>query len=106
MKKTFACAAAALAAIAAPAIAHEVPSVSVDVNDLNLTQSADQEKLERRIDNAARRACRLGGFDAETRRAERECRLAIIENADEQVELAIAKARTEHFATIDIDVQG
>ena len=106
MKKTFAFAAAALAAIAAPAMAHEVPSVSVDVTDLDLTQSADQEKLERRIENAARRACRLGGFDAETRRAERECRLAIIENAEEQVDFAIATARTEHFATIEIDVQG
>ena len=106
MNKTFAIAAAALAALATPAIAHDSLSVSVDVTDLDLTQDADREKLERRIDNAARRACRLGGFDAETRRAERECRLAIIENADEQVDLAIAKARSEHFATIRLDIQG
>ena len=106
MKETFTFTVAALAAIALPAMAHEPPSVSVDVTDLDLTRSADQEKLERRIDHAVSRVCRLGGFDAETRRAERECRLATIENADKQVDLAIAKARTEQLATIDIDVQG
>ncbi|MBX7457309.1 UrcA family protein [Qipengyuania sp. 1NDH17] len=103
MKKTFAFAAAALAVIATPAAAKDAPSVSVATADLDLTQSVDQEKLERRIENAARRACRLGGFDAETRRAERECRLAMAKNAAKKVELAIAAARSGRFALIKFD---
>lgn len=106
MKKTFALAAAALAVIATPAIAGEAPEISVPTADLDLTQDADQAKLERRIDNAARRACRLGGFDTATRKAERECRLAFMENAASEMEVAIADARAARFATIAIDVQG
>lgn len=106
MTKTFVIAAAALAALATPAAAANVPQAKVDVSDLDLSQPADQKKLDRRIDNAARRACRMTGFDAETRRIERECRLAMIENAAPQIQLAIAKARTDRFATIDLDAQG
>lgn len=106
MKKIYAIAAAVLVVATTPAASKDQLTVSVDVSDLDLTQNADQDKLERRIDNAARRICRTGAFDTGARRAENECRLAIIENAAAQVKLAIAKARDERFATISLDIQG
>ena len=106
MTKTFAIAAAALAALATPAAARDVPNADIDVSDLDLSQKADQEKLQRRIDTTARRICRMGGFDYAVRKAEQDCRLAVKQSAAREVELAIAKARTERLATIDTDVQG
>lgn len=106
MKKTTVLAAAAFAAIATPLAAEDLPSASVRIADLDLSQEADRGKLDRRIDNAARRMCRVEARDAEARKAERACRLAVEADAAPKVELAIAKARSERFAAIDLDVQG
>lgn len=106
MKKTFVFAAAALAAIATPAAAKDAPDTSVAIGDLDLTKQADQKKLEDRIDNAVRRMCRVEAHDIEARKLERSCRLAAEANAAPQIEMAIAGAREERFAAIELDVQG
>ncbi|NNC52501.1 MAG: UrcA family protein [Erythrobacter sp.] len=106
MKKTFVFAAAALAAIATPAAAKDAPDATVAIGDLDLTTQADQKKLEDRIDNAVRRMCRVDAFDLQARKLERSCRLAAQANAAPQIELAIASAREERFAAVELDVQG
>ncbi|MBY6128663.1 UrcA family protein [Qipengyuania aquimaris] len=106
MKKTFVLATAAFAAIATPAMAKDAPDTSVAIGDLDLTKQADQDKLDNRIDNAVRRMCRVEGFDLQARKLERSCRLAAEANAAPQIEVAIAGAREERFAAIELDVQG
>ena len=106
MKKTLVIAAAAFAAIATPAAATDTPNATVPTNDLDLTNPADQKKLDDRIDNAVRRMCRADGFDAQARRLERECRLAATQDAAPKIEFAIAEAREGRFAAIELGNRG
>ncbi|MEL7728466.1 UrcA family protein [Citromicrobium bathyomarinum] len=85
--------AAALAALSAPvlttpAIASE-RSVTVSVEDLDLTGSADRAKLESRIATAARIACDSGARDAASLKMERECRAAAIADATARAKVAM-----------------
>jgi UrcA family protein len=89
-------AAAALAGaatvFAAPAAAED--SVGIKYSDLDLSTRAGQQKLERRIDGAAREACgmdqiRTGRFTPST--AQRECYQKTKASVGEQVAQMIAR---------------
>ncbi|RPF70314.1 UrcA family protein [Aurantiacibacter spongiae] len=98
--------AAASIVLAGPALAGPATdAVTIDVrtSDLDLTDSADQARLDRRIDTAIDQACRTGGRDLSSRRAESACRAALKDAATPGVELAITRANTRHFATLDLD---
>ena len=105
MKKTLVFAAAACAALTHPsaASADEVPTATIDISDLDLTQSADREKLGRRIQQTARKICHVDDRDLASRRAETECRAAVLSDAVAKVELAVAAAREERLAALAID---
>ena len=105
MKKTLLIA-AAFAAVPSIAVAQDAPSATVAVADLDLTTSAGQAKLDKRIDQAIRRMCRVDGFDAFMLRQQADCRLAAKANAAPKVAFAIEAARTQRFAAIELDVQG
>ncbi|MBX7540741.1 UrcA family protein [Qipengyuania sphaerica] len=102
MKNTIVFAAAALAAIATPAIAADTPTATVDTSGLDLTKRADQLRLEERVDTAARLICRSGNRDAMSRKLERECRASGEADAAPKIALAIAAARKERFATVHL----
>lgn len=81
------------AAVAAtPAAA--APTVGVKYSDLDLSTKAGQDKLERRIDSAAKAACgmdeiRTGRFTPST--AQRQCYQQAKTSVGEQVAQAIAR---------------
>ena len=81
----------AAAVVAATVLAEE--SVGVKYSDLDLSTSAGQSKLERRIDSAARSAC---GMEVRTGRltpstAQRQCLEQTKANVHEQVAEMIAR---------------
>lgn len=94
--------AAALAALATPAVAAD-RSIIVTSSDLDLTQSADRAKLDSRIETATRMICETGARDAAALKAERECQADAIANATAQKNLAVAKARDVRLAAITVD---
>jgi UrcA family protein len=82
----------AAAVFATPAAAQG--AVSVKYDDLDLSTRAGQQKLERRIDSAARSACamdeiRTGRFTPST--AQRQCYAEAKESVHQQVAEAIAR---------------
>lgn len=105
-KKPLTLAAATLAILATPVAGRDLPTVSINISDLDLNTEAGQRKLDERIDITARRICRSGGFDHGARKAEAECRLAVKMKIAPDVKLAIANARQERLATIQLDAQG
>ena len=106
MNKTFVIAAAAIATFTTPAVAGDVPSATIPTNDLDLTQQADREILDQRIDSTARRICATGAFDTQSRKMERACRLNVKMDAAPKVQLVVTKARTERLASISFDFHG
>ncbi|WP_128892567.1 UrcA family protein [Erythrobacter sp. HKB08] len=106
MTKTFVIAAAAIAALATPAAAMDAPVASVDMSDLDLTQEADRDVLDQRIDRAIRNACRVRGFDAVSRKAEQRCMTAMQAEIAPKVAIAIDEARTGRLAAITLDPRG
>ena len=81
--------------LAAPAAA--APSVGVKYADLDLSTRAGQQKLERRIDSAARSVCgmdeiRTGRFTPST--AQRQCYAEAKESVHQQVAETIARDRS------------
>lgn len=108
MRKTLITLAAAATVLAIPAAAQEAgdgPTITVQTSDLDLTDSADQSRLDNRVDNAIRRACRSGGFDSASRRAEAACRASLSNAASPRVELAIAQANETRFAAIELSFE-
>ena len=77
----------------------EAVTVEVHTEDLNLARSADQARLDKRVEQAIRRACRTGGLEMESRQQEAACRAGLSE-ACPAVELAIADARSIQLAAI------
>lgn len=105
MKKTLVIA-AALFAIPSVGMAQDAPSATVNITDLDLSTKAGQDKLDKRMDQAIRRMCRVDGYDAELRRQETACRLAATADAAPKVAYVIDAARSQRFAAIELDVQG
>lgn len=80
--------------IAAPAAAEAPASVAVKYSDLNLTSSAGQARLERRIDKAARSICGMDEVSTGTRLPSavgRECYEETKARVHEQIAQAIAR---------------
>ncbi|WP_271077805.1 UrcA family protein [Aurantiacibacter sp. MUD61] len=108
MRKTLIALAAVATAIAAPAAAQDASdnvTISVETGDLDLTTAAGQESLENRIENAINRACRSGGRDMDSRRAEAACRSTLSEAFAPRVELAITDAQSDRYAALEISLK-
>ena len=112
MRKTFTSFAAALATatvvFAAPAMAQDPSAdvtITVQTDDLDLSNPADQDTLDARIETAIRQACRTGGRDMASRKVEKACRANLSEALGSQVDVAIADANTKHFASLDLDIE-
>lgn len=84
-------------AFAQPAIAQtapvNAPSATVSYTDLNLNNSADRERLQRRLRTAAREVCGTGyGFDLSSQNAARECQEATLASVVLPTSNALASA--------------
>lgn len=102
MKKTVLIA-AALAVLPAQAIASDIPSIAVETTDLDLASAKDQDRLESRVERAIRKACTVGGKGLTVMAAEKQCRDELREAANVEIRLAIAAARGDRFAALDVD---
>ena len=106
MKKTFIAFATAATLLAVPVMAQDAAdqmTIAVKTNDLDLTDIADQGRLDNRVEFAIRRACRSGGRDIASRQVEIACRANVAQTIAPSVELAIAQANTRHFASLDLN---
>ena len=102
MKKTVLLA-AALAILPPQAIARDIPSIAIEATDLDLASTKDQDRLESRVERAIRKACTFGGKGVTVMAAEKQCRAELREAADVEVRLAIAAAREDRLAALDVD---
>ena len=101
MHKTLLALAGFASVLAIPAQATEASepvTVTVSMADLDLSLAADRDRLERRMDNAVRRACDTRGLGADARRLEAACRADMLQALAPQVELAVAAANARQFA--------
>ncbi len=78
------------AAVAAPDAGR---AITVETSDLNLTTTAGQERLDRRISTAVRAACRINARDLNSRLIENECREVALAEAKATAERAIVMAK-------------
>ncbi|MBO9697435.1 MAG: UrcA family protein [Sphingopyxis sp.] len=85
----------ALSLTAAPAMAVETENraVEVRVDDLNLTRTADRERLDTRLKNAARSVCRTGLRGAAETARQSACVSNVLSSVEPQAEQAIARAQ-------------
>ena len=95
--------AAALAILPAQAIASDIPSIAVATSDLDLASAKGQDRLESRVERAIRKACTVGGKGLTVMAAEKQCRDELREAANVEIRLAIAAARGDRFAALDVD---
>lgn len=86
------CAAALIAAPATASHQTDTRAVDVSVDDLDLTQTADQQRLERRINSAVRTVCEnnMRGLSATV--AEQTCRKRALAAARIDADTMIARA--------------
>ena len=95
--------AAALAFPHVPAMASDIPSIAVETTDLDLTSPKDQDRLDNRVERAIRKACTIGGKGVTVMVAESKCRAELREATNVEVRIAIAAAREDRFAALDVD---
>lgn len=82
-------------ALAAPLHAAEPHNaVSVSYADLDLSNSADVTRLERRVNAAAGTLCNAGSRSLSMNAKAAECRADVLAHAKTDIETAIANART------------
>lgn len=98
MKKFLSLALGAAVAVAAPAaaetdLATETRAVEVTYHDLNLAHASGAARLETRIRSAARSICGEPQKSVAALQAARQCRVAAVESARPQLELALDRAR-------------
>ncbi|MBH5322660.1 UrcA family protein [Aurantiacibacter sediminis] len=108
MRKTLIAFATAATLIAVPAAAQtsdDTVTITVETSDLDLTTVAGQDRLESRIDTSIERACRSGGRDLASRRAEAACRNTFHNAFAPQVELAIAEAGSENYVALEFAIK-
>lgn len=85
----------AIAAVPVSAGNYEAFASQVRYDDLKLTDDAGVAQLQRRIGNAARKACGYAdGRDLTASQAVAACRRAAVSEAAPKVELAVATARS------------
>jgi UrcA family protein len=97
MKNILTAAAAGIALIATPVLAGESSSQSMSINyrDLNLSTPEGQEKLDQRIDIAARQLCQMSDTATGTR-IQSSSKKACYENARKSVKSQIATLVAEN----------
>ena len=80
---------------ASPTMAAETEhkAAAVQIDDLNLTRTADRERLEIRVKSAARSVCRSDVRGAAEMSRQAECTASAIARAEPQTERAIAQAQ-------------
>lgn len=108
MRKTLIALATAATLLAVPAAAQDATgnvTITVETNDLDLSSSADQQRLDSRVQTAIRRACRSGGRDLASRQVEAACRASLSDAASPSVELVIAQANETRFASIELSFE-
>jgi UrcA family protein len=97
----------ALAAAVPAAAADRDDSAQVRIDDLDLANPSDQQRLDRRVSAAARRICATGARNLAAITAENRCIALALESAAPQAERAIALARSNRrLAQIDLAVSG
>ncbi|KGB53991.1 hypothetical protein FG91_02237 [Sphingopyxis sp. LC81] len=84
-----------LTAAAAPALAAETGNraVEVRIDDLNLTRTADRERLDTRLKSAARSLCYTGLRGAAENARQSACLSDVLARAEPQTKQAIARAQ-------------
>ena len=68
------------------------PSTAVRTSDLNLTMSADQARLQRRVKAAAHAICSTGTRDVGSLAREQQCFMTAMRSAQVQIVAMIEKA--------------
>ena len=86
--------------LAAVQLVNDVETRSVGYADLDLTTSAGVDRLNRRVDSAARNLCDEGlRLDLEGQRAKRRCLDGARADANGQISVAVARATDEKLAS-------
>jgi len=82
---------------ATPAVAAEAdaPSIAVRIDDLNLARTADRDRLDTRIESAARRVCQSGSRGTAENARQTACIADVLSHVEPQTERAIARAQGE-----------
>jgi UrcA family protein len=108
MLKTLILSASIALAAAVPAAAVDSDErVAVRIDDLDLANPNDQQRLDRRVSAAARRICVDGERGVLAMQREQRCIALALESAAPQAERAIALAqRNQRLARIDLAVSG
>lgn len=68
--------------------------IQVDASGLDLTTAKDQARLQTRIRSAVRSACRADSRSLRELQAAAECEDNALHNAQERIDLALAKTRS------------
>lgn len=101
MKKTL-IAAAALLAIPTGAFARDLPSITVDISDIDLSTAAGQDRLDARVERAIRGACYNGSRGLSATIMEQECRADLREAARPVIEAARTQADAPRYAAVTV----
>lgn len=87
----------AFLALSTPALASSpdgaVPSISVDISDLDLTTESGASRLESRLKTLINRMCVTSDRSGEAKKLERACRKTALAHAEPQARFAIRQAR-------------
>lgn len=78
----------------AMAVANENRAVEVRIDDLNLTRTADRERLDTRLKSAARSVCRTGLRGAAETARQSACVSNALSSVELQAKQAIARAQS------------
>ena len=69
-------------------------AITVSYADLDLSSSNDVARLERRVNKAADKLCRVGERGAAQRAYSTECKADVLANAKTDIDTAVSSART------------
>ena len=73
----------------------DVPSVTIDVSDLDLAKPEGTERLDTRIQMQIRRMCAVSDRSLAAKKLERTCRETALAQAEPKVRLAVRQARLQ-----------
>lgn len=104
MKKTLLIA-AAFAAIPTISVAADLPSISVDVSDIDTSTTAGMRELDRRVERAIYRACDNGMPGLGAAALEQECREDLRKAARGAVEAATRGAKDQRYALATMNTE-
>lgn len=82
-----------VAATPAAAAETDTPSIEVRIDNLDLTQAADRDRLDTRLKSAARRLCRSGLRGLAENARQTACVADVLAHSEPQADRAIARAQ-------------